>query len=108
MRPTKRNHYNPCFWTAIWNPTYYEAFLSESHNDLIPREQIVHALNVKSDKILIAKVDNVHFDKNLGFAEITLEAAKEFCKRHHPDEYEEFCRKSDGPSIQSIVTLSKS
>lgn len=23
MKPTKRTHYNPCFWTAHWNPDYF-------------------------------------------------------------------------------------
>ena len=95
MKPTKRNHYNPCFWTAVWNSAYYDAFINGSRGDLIPREQIVNALNVKSNKILVAKVDNVHFDKNLGVAEITSEGAKQFCKRHHPDKYESFCRESN-------------
>jgi hypothetical protein len=94
MNVTKRNHYNPCFWTAFWNRDYYDASLHGSPSRLIPREQVVYALNVKSGSIRDAKVDDVHFDKNLGFAEITFESAKKFCKRHHPDKYDDFCRNS--------------
>jgi hypothetical protein len=94
MGLTKRNHYNPCFWTAFWNPTYYDNYVHDSGVILVPREQVVYALNVKSDKIVSNSVENVHYDKNFGVAEISFETAKEFCKRHHPNEYEEFCRKS--------------
>ncbi|MCO5196177.1 MAG: DUF4238 domain-containing protein [Anaerolineae bacterium] len=94
MEFTKRNHYNPCFWTAYWNQDYYKQSLSNSVDKVRAREQIVYALNVKSDKIYRTTVENVHFDKYLGVAEITLETAKEFCKRHHPDKYEEFCQES--------------
>lgn len=94
MNLTKRNHYNPCFWTAFWNPNCYQATLQGSSGNLRTREQVVHALSIKSGLIYTTKVDNVHFDKNMGVAEITLEAAKEFCKRHHPDKYDEFCRES--------------
>jgi hypothetical protein len=94
VKLTKRNHYNPCFWTAFWNRDYYDVSLQNASSDLDPRAQFVHALNVKSDKIHVTKVDNVHFDKNLGRAEITFEAAKSFCKRHHPDKYDDFCRQN--------------
>jgi hypothetical protein len=94
MEFTKRNHYNPCFWTAYWNQEYYEKALNNSANEMRSREQVVYALNVKSDKIYRTKVENIHFDKNLGMSEITLETAKAFCKRHHPEKYEEFCRES--------------
>jgi hypothetical protein len=61
---------------------------------MVPREQIVHALNVRSDKLRVTNVDSVHYEKNLGVAEITQEAAKDFCKRYHPDRFAEFCRTS--------------
>jgi hypothetical protein len=41
-----------------------------------------------------SNVENVHFDKNLGMAEITRESAEDFVKRHHPDKFEEFARTS--------------
>ena len=88
---TRRNHYNPCFWTAFWNHEYYINSLNNSNEVLQPREQIVYVLNVKSNSIYTSKVENVHFDKNFGIAEITFESAKIFCKRHHPEKYEEFC-----------------
>lgn len=36
-------------------------------------------------------MENVHYDKGMGIAEITPAAAKEFCKRQFPEEYERFC-----------------
>ena len=35
-------------------------------------------------------MNNVHFDKGIGIAEITPAAAKDFCKRHFPDDYNHF------------------
>jgi len=90
---TKRNHYNPCFWTAFWNSEYYSS-KPMAPAKLEPREQLVNALNVKSNKIYITNVENVHFDKDIGLAEITLDSAKKFCKKYQPDKYKEFCRNS--------------
>ena len=28
MQLTKRNHYTPCFWAALWSETYYRSFLA--------------------------------------------------------------------------------
>src|SRR5436190_497227 len=27
-QPTSRNHYNPCFWVALWNKSYFQAWQS--------------------------------------------------------------------------------
>lgn len=90
MSITKRNHYNPCFWTALWNLNYYESFLKGKAGNLKPREQTVYALNVKSDNIFQTKVDDIHFDKNFGVAEITLDSMKRFVKRYHLENYDGF------------------
>lgn len=90
MEITKRNHYNPCFWTALWNPIYFDAFLKGAHNKMVAREQMVYALSVKSGNVFHSKVDNIHYDKNLGMAEITYEASLKFCKRYYPEKLEEF------------------
>ncbi len=94
MKLTKRNHYNPCLWTAFWNRDYYEAVLRGTSDDLTARDQDVYTLNVRADSIYSTNVNNVHFEKNFGVAKITQEAAKKFCKRHYPDQYEQFCRES--------------
>jgi hypothetical protein len=91
MTPTKKNHYNPCFWTAHWNPQYLDAALKGDANRGEARRQRVFALNVKSGKIIHSAVENVHYDKGLGIAEITPETAKDFCKRNFPDEHQQFC-----------------
>lgn len=93
---TKRNHYNPCFWTALWNPIYFDSFLKGTHSKLSARDQMVHALSVKSGNIFYSKVDNIHFDKNLGMAEITYESSLNFCRSYHPEKLEEF-RKINKP-----------
>ena len=87
MTTAKRNHYNPCFWTALLNEDYFETVTKDIAQPLlVPREQVVHALNVKSGNIRRSKVDDLHYDKNLGVAEISRKAAEEFAKKYHPDQ----------------------
>ena len=91
MQVTKRNHYNPCFWTAHWNTDYDKcAIAGETTPD--PRAQQVFALNVRVNNIFHRTVENVHYDKNFGIAEIMPQAAKDFCRRNFPDKYAEFCQ----------------
>lgn len=92
---TKRTHYNPCLWTAFWNPNYYKSVVQGIELDLRPRDQLVYSLNVKSNKIYKTKVNSVHYEKKLGIAEITYEEALEFCKRNNPKEYDNFLKISD-------------
>ncbi|MFX1587993.1 MAG: hypothetical protein ACFFC1_07550 [Promethearchaeota archaeon] len=84
---TIKNHYNPCFWTACWNYNYYQALLNGNSKDYKAREQEVHILNLKTGKILKNKVENIHFDKKLGVAEITPETLSDFYRRNYPLEY---------------------
>jgi hypothetical protein len=93
--PTKKNHYNPCFWTANWNPQYLKAVQTGAE---VPsaRTQKVHVLNVKSGNLYEQAVEHVHWDKGVGTAEVTIEMADEFCQRHHPQKLESF-RKSIKP-----------
>jgi hypothetical protein len=86
---TRRNHYNPCFWTALWNEQYYRRYCSDAEQKGRAREQSVYALNFRADKIIPTTVDNVHFHPHLGVAEITPESSKRFCKRWYPDRYEQ-------------------
>lgn len=90
---TRRNHYNPCFWTAHWNPEYHRRSVS-AETGLVARVQRVHALSVKSSNIFETAVEKVHYDKNLGVAEITREAAEDFVRRNKPGEYEDFRREN--------------
>jgi hypothetical protein len=84
---TKRNHYNPCFWTAMWNRTYFRAFLDGDTEREKAREQTVWVLNFRSARIYETKVDSVHYDKGLGIAEINTESMKRFCRKWFPSEY---------------------
>ena len=84
---TTRNHYNPCFWTALWNQEYFESWLEGTNNPKEARNQIVYTLNLRGDKVHKTKVDNIHFEQNLGIAEITPESMKAFCRRWYPNEY---------------------
>jgi hypothetical protein len=95
MQLTTKNHYNPCFWTAHWNSDYLAQALRGQRSTLDARSQRVFVLNVKADKIYQQAVENVHYDKSFGLAEITPEDAKGFCQRHFPDEYEQFCKEMD-------------
>lgn len=90
MKFTRRNHYNPCFWTALWNPDFYSAVIDGRGSAGDPRKQPVYALNVKTGQIRKSAVNDVHYDKGMGVAEISRKAAEDFAKRYHPEEYEQF------------------
>lgn len=89
---TKRNHYNPCFWTACWNLDYYQALVEGRAGSISPRDQQVFVLNLQSGNIYPNRVKNVHFDRDLGVAKITPESMKDFCRRRFPAQYESFCQ----------------
>jgi len=65
MTPTKINHINPCFWTAFWNFDYYTSFISDTPLKK-HREQKVYSLEFKAPKVLLKKVEDVHFIEGLG------------------------------------------
>jgi hypothetical protein len=94
MDITKRNHYNPCFWTALWNFTCYEKCIAGVTLVELARKQVVHVLNAKSQRIYPVTVERVHYDKNLGIAKISKSAAENFVRRYHPDRYERFISES--------------
>jgi hypothetical protein len=95
MNLTRRNHYNPCFWAALWNESHYLRVISNSTVTGTARAQRVHALNVRSGAIYQTAVDNVHFDKNLGLAEMTPDSMKGFCRRRFPGEYAQVAKYID-------------
>jgi len=66
---------------------------------------MVYVLSVKSGKIFYSKVENVHFDKNLGMAEVTFEASMNFCKRYHPEEFEEFRNRNKPEDYPVFIDL---
>ena len=93
MSLTKRNHYNPCFWTALWNPSYYQAALEARTKPGSHRCQEIATLNLVANRILKTTVEHVHVEKALGIAEMTREAMLDFCKRRQPDLYDDFSRR---------------
>ena len=95
MNFTKRNHYNPCFWTALWNPEYYRRFITGMKPLCEARSQPVYALSVKTGLIRQSSVEQVHYDKDLGVAEISRETSEDFVRRHFPDVYEQFLKESE-------------
>lgn len=85
---TKRNHYNPCFWTGLWNPDYFEARKLGAVPSKPARAQQVFALGIRANKVYQTAVDHVHYAKGLGVAEIAPETMKQFCQKRFPDQYE--------------------
>lgn len=75
QNPTKRNHVIPCFWSALWNQSYFEYFLTGAEKregkKNIPREQKVFSLEFKTPKILHKKVADLFYIKNLGISEVS-------------------------------------
>jgi hypothetical protein len=95
---TKRNHYNPCFWTGLWNPDYFEACKRGDIRTKKARKQNVFALGVLANKVYLTKVDRVHYAEGLGIAEVTPDAMKQFCKKRFPEQYEKLaCYVDENP-----------
>jgi hypothetical protein len=90
--PAKRNHYNPCFWTALWNQQFFTDFCAGKTGHGRAREQLVFTLNVRSNKIFKTQVQNLHYDKGLGVAEITAASMLDFCQRRFPDKAESLAK----------------
>ena len=44
------------------------------------RDAAVHALSVKVNNVFTTTCKDVHYDKHLGIADITVKAAKDFCR----------------------------
>lgn len=86
MPITKKNHYNPCFWSAYWNFDYYKA--KSNGINLKAREQKVFTLNLNSNKIIVQKTEQIFFEKNAGLADLTKEEVLSYCKRVKLDEYD--------------------
>jgi hypothetical protein len=90
MRLTRRNHSNPCWWTAFWNVDYYLHKRARPSEAKDARTQRVFSLNVRANKVLQTVVDKVHVDQGMGQAEITADMARAFCKKYWPSEYKKF------------------
>jgi hypothetical protein len=101
----QRNHYNPCFWTALWNVEYFEAFRNGTECPGPARKQIVSAANLKSGSVFPTSVERVHYDKGIGEAEMTREAVEDFCRRNQPDYYDEFCRRNETAKYPVWINL---
>ncbi|WP_179009704.1 DUF4238 domain-containing protein [Winogradskyella forsetii] len=69
MSITKKNHYNPCFWTAYWNHDYYHNH--EYRKSANARNQKIQSLNLKGNKILPSKTEDVFFEKRMGLANVS-------------------------------------
>jgi hypothetical protein len=81
----KRNHYNPCFWTALWDERFFNDFCVGEKKRGTPREQVVFTLNLRSNRIFETSVDALYYDKDVCFAPITPEPMLGFCERYFPD-----------------------
>jgi len=67
-RPTVRTHFNPAFWTALWNLDYFNGDRRRP-----ARKQKVEVLDVRSGKMYRAPTETVHAEDGLGLALIEAE-----------------------------------
>jgi hypothetical protein len=83
MELTKKNHINPCFWTALWNPTYFNNFVVGNVTGKA-REQLVYSLEIKTPKILRRKVKDIHYVEGLGLTNVNKQEFIELGNVHSP------------------------
>lgn len=81
MSITKKNHYNPCFWTAFWNIEYLDSHRNNAIENLDPRKMNVCVLNLKANKIILQKTEKIFFERNAGLAVVSEENIINYCKR---------------------------
>lgn len=100
---TKRTHFNPCFWSALWNARYFSDQASDSKSSKAAREQLLNYLEINSGKELKLKADDIHFEKHLGIAEIKVEKLKELYKNASPEDYENLVKEIDSNNNVSLI-----
>ena len=76
-KPVIKNHFIPCYWTAYWNTNYLISKRNNQRNKPARQINIVY-LNIRANKILNEKTENVFVDKNRGI--VLLETEKDFDK----------------------------
>jgi hypothetical protein len=103
MNITKKNHYNPCFWTAYWNYEYYSQKLKNIEIKQKAREQKVVTLNLKSDIIIIQKTGQIFFEKNAGIADLFKDNILRFCQRSFPQKYDNLVQYFDKEPDNAII-----
>ena len=87
---TKKNHYNPCFWTAYWNFQYLLEKRKNKYFSQSVRDTVIYCLNLRSNKILHSKTEKVFYEKHAGLAKVSPEMARVFVKKNYPEDYENF------------------
>ena len=75
---TNDSHFNPCFWTALWNDMYLETVIRGPGMSRIPRDELVACLNLCTRRVRTTKVSTVHKHKGIGFVEFTYASAKKY------------------------------
>jgi hypothetical protein len=68
--------------------------IGDGHENKV-RDQLLYFLEINSNKILLDKAENIHYEKHLGIAEMSPGAMLDFCKRNYPDKYETFAKKME-------------
>ena len=89
---TDRSHYNPCFWTALWNERYYKTFVAAEESTLRARKQSVFCLSIHSGRIYESSVERVYYSKGESVADLTPEYMRAFAARYFPAKYGEVSR----------------
>lgn len=89
MGITKRTHYNPCFWTALWNKTYYTKVLDNENASLKVRKQKVYSLNIFMNEVRHIRTSETFFEKKLGLIDFDSNDIRKFVERNYPENAEE-------------------
>ncbi len=69
---TLRNHYNPCFWTALWNREYYDIIKNSTERNKKSRDYKLKGIRFSCDKIIENKADNLFFELHMGLVVLSI------------------------------------
>ncbi len=103
MTLTQKTHFNPCFWTALWNKNYYQNFIANRENELKCRNQKILTLNLKANKIIDSKTENVFFEKHTGLTDVTQKEIVDYCKKYFPEKTDYFENEEKYKDIHLVI-----
>jgi hypothetical protein len=74
---TFKNHYNPCFWTALWNSEYYHSIKNSTERNKKARDYKLKGIRFGCDKIIKNKADKLFYELHMGLAVISIMELRE-------------------------------
>lgn len=80
---TKRNHYNPCLWTSLWNKDYYYSIKNVINSKKRARDYKIPTLTIFSKKVSHIKTESLYYEMYRGIIYATTAELKMLIENNH-------------------------